>query len=169
MEYLEKIEKLKLLLSIRPELTIYFDYEVSGMSSDSIEWITYSFPYVAKEYIEFLKKFDGMQLEMFVLWGSEKSRFPHIKERLAIWEKKINFKEYMPFGEDASGDSFLINVEGKVFIADIKGPTKISYLSENFASLVNEIFLGEQYLSYYKFGNGVEDWLNILREQNWCK
>src|SRR5687767_5381539 len=109
MSWREKIHKTKAALVEHDELSIVFSCSDHGMPAELLESLRRHFPFVDPEYLDFLSLSDGIQIDMFVLFGSGESAFSPIESALKRWSHIINEARAMPIGEDPSGSCIAMN------------------------------------------------------------
>src|SRR5262249_50533587 len=99
-----------------PELAMVFS-DCRGADEEFLVNLRIQFPYVDNEYLTFLQISDGMQLDMYHLFGSGRSQFTSIPDGVKRWAAILEGRG-IPIGEDPSGDCFVLCKDGSVRLID---------------------------------------------------
>lgn len=167
MVWQEKLQEVISLVPDREELMIVFDAPAVGVPAEHILRLKEVFPPLPEDYLAFLRRYDGLQIDMFVLFGSPESHFPSLFSRLETWRGILDFSRIIPIGEDAAGAAFCIDTGGSVCLVDSDPPNARRAVSGSFSALLDEFFMGERFLDFFPFGREDSEWLDLLCEMGW--
>lgn len=128
------------------------------------------FPKLSNSYIQFLKLYDGINLDWISFRGSLGERPISIFYLLEMLKEDNNIdlekKGYCPIGEDAAGNLFCLDDSNHIIMFDIDNPKEPpKFIADSFDSFMNECVLGKRYPEM-----SIEDstFHKFLKEQGWA-
>jgi len=147
-----------------------------GTKSDFISNLKIEYPFVTKDYIEFLELTDGADIAQCRFL--EKSNFYSVSNSYNdIYAKET----WMPFGYEAGGDPLLLHSSGKIALGDCKAnKDTFVFLADDFSKFISEVIMGQKYASLFRvhvqhynnfYKNELEDdpWLAFIVKNEWLK
>ena len=174
MNWISKFGSVLDCIDERDDIDADFYVAVSGASEESLEQINISYPLIGKDYIEFLKKYDGADIAQCRLFGTSE-----LKRAEDIYSDVYPKSKWFVFGENAGGDPILQNKDGEIFIG--LGQTvnvEYQFLALSFFEFIDQVLMGENYprafwiedTEFKGFINeekGNDPWLDFLIEKKW--
>jgi hypothetical protein len=170
MSWKEKLETTRESLSDTPDLAIVFS-EGCGASEEFIAALQGQFPFIGADYLDFLRETDGVQIDMYQLFGSGRSRFASISDALNRW-KPVLGDAGIPIGEDPSGDCIVLTRSGTVVLMDYQKDNVAQgrILAESFGDFLADVLMGKRFPSLFprewttKHEN---EWTRHMRRHGW--
>ena len=172
MSWLEKLDQTRAMLSQNPELAIVFSESLPGASETFIGFLRKEFPFVDEQYLDFLRNTNGVQIDMFVLFGSEESVFPSVIEGLKRWTDVLHGSGALPIGEDPSGSCIAMSRDHKIILVsnDPPDPTNTRVLAADFGQFLDEVLMGPRFPQLFPGSWTVKhenEWTEHMRQQGW--
>ena len=166
----EKIRLTHCAVSECPELAIVFAV-CQGADEDFLSYLRQAFPFIDDEYVSFLRETDGVQIDMYQLFGSGRSGFTSISEGMKQW-KPIIGNDGIAIGEDPSGDCIVIGKDGRVRLVDYRMQQSQDgrIMAESFPELVGDVLMGPSFPKVFPNGRipaHENEWTRFLRRQGW--
>lgn len=166
-------EKLRLThkaATITPELSIVFS-DRQAASDHFLDSLKRRFPSIDREYIAFLRETDGIQIDMYQLFGSEQSGFTSISEGIQRWAPIIG-SDGVPIGEDPSGDCIVLMLDGQVRLVDktMDHAHDGRVLADSFSDFITQVLMGPLFPTLFPNGwtpDHENEWTQYLRQQSW--
>jgi hypothetical protein len=171
MAWGDKLEITRAALSEKPELAIAFS-DAKGASEQFVESLRRELPFVDNAYLDFLRATDGVQIDMFVLFGSGGSEFTSLTEGTKRWGPLLEGTGWLPIGEDPSGGCIAITQEGRIVLLHLSmpEPNHAKEVAEGFSEFLDEILMGPRFVELFpgEWTNEHEnEWTQHMREQGW--
>lgn len=170
LSWKEKIRLTHSAVSESPELAIVFS-DSHGANEDFLSNLRQAFPFIDDEYVSFLRETDGVQIDMYQLFGSGRSGFTSISDGIKRW-KPIIGDDGIAIGEDPSGDCIVIGKDGRVRLVDYRMEQGQDgrILAESFSELVGDVLMGPSFPKLFPNGWSPaheNEWTRFLRRQGW--
>ncbi len=138
-------------------------------SPQELEVIYSKYAWLPKEYIEFLKEFDGISIAFCRFYGSKKGIAIILDEQVNL-HKSLLQDDYFPFASDADGSIFLFDKQGRVCWWDIEDydfEHKPKILAETFEEFVSECLLGGRYIEFDSINIENNTFYKFLKDHGW--
>jgi hypothetical protein len=124
-------------------------------------------PFVPESYLDFLRLTDGAQFDFFVLYGSGQTQFRSLKEANESWEPVVDLSRSLVIGEDAVGNAFVLDEDGRIRRVSNDPPGRDEVVAESFDALLDSGFMGPRYAKLVGTITDDNIWWSILRENAW--
>lgn len=169
MNWLDKVRLLKDKFDLYGliDLSLDVDFFKNCWQPGELEELVKKYPYLSKEYVEFIKEFDGCGIAWVTFYGSQNSPIISIREEIDYWQDKLK-GNYFPFGKDADGSIYTFNKKGEVIYFDeydyeLEKPEKIA---SSFIKFVDDYLLGKRFKEF----NNIEKskFYDFLVAQGWA-
>lgn len=167
------LEKVKFLInkskSQLPDDQYFYDVNPKEVTWEicEVENIHSKYSWLSKDYILFLKQFDGITIAFCRFYGSKKGIAIKLSEELSLHEPRLKNK-YFPFGSDADGSIFLFDKKGRVLwwdIEDYNFEQEPKLIAGTFEEFVGECLLGKR---FYEFISPEKSkFYQFLQHQDW--
>lgn len=169
------MDKLKLLKDLYDSLSgivkCHLFIPNQGCSSKFIEDLNLKFLALPSAYLEFLKEFDGLNLDWMTFYGSPDAELFSLFDMLKLWEEAHELNliklDLCPIGEDAGSDLYCLNEKGQVVMLDseIYEEQEPKLIAESFEIFMDECVLGKRYPEM-----NIEDstFHKFLKSQGWA-
>lgn len=172
MSWREKLLMLRESREREKGLLFVFDVAPEGASEEFLRSLREQAPFVAPEYIEFLRLTDGAQLDYFLIHGSDGSPFGSVRRTNMRWKEVIDATQELVIASDAAGSAFVMRKDGRIlqFPNDPPDREQAVFVAPSFDSLLDEVFMGDRYFSLFPFGvSDDNDWVAFLTRQGWIR
>lgn len=136
------------------------NYEINNLKE------TYS--WLSQAYLDFLKNYDGLELDFIRFYGSEKGGSISLISTMQKHREYLN-NIYFSFGYYADGSNFIFNKKNEVFWwdkQDYEFKQKPKFLAASFEEFMNECVLGPRYNEFADVEEN--DFYKFLQSQNWA-
>ena len=167
MSWQQKILEVLALLPEHGELAIVFDAPGSGAPSWFVSKVEQEFKLASNDYLAFLQAYDGLQVDMFTVFGSPESGFPGLLSRIEAWRGILDLARFLPVSEGAAGDIFCLSRDGSVCLVAVDPPYTVTRVCSSFSELLDDFFMGSHFLDLFPLGRSDSEWLDFLRERGW--
>ncbi len=175
MDWRSKILVTKEMLAIKPELAIVFSMAERGAPEAALRELQELCPYLPPDYLELLRLTDGIQLYMFIIWGTGTYPYSDVRRDNEMWaeiwaDADIPPGSFFAFGEDAAGAAFAFDSQGVVFQFEVDPPDGVPHwVADRFSDLLEDVFMGPGYFRYFSSGIDANEWTAYLEEQHWVE
>lgn len=166
MNWIDKLNELKKDLEIYEDLDVFFRCSETGAEHYKIEQLVKKFPLLKGDFEKYLEITNGVQFDMFLIAGANDSITFEIEYLVNIWKKTIDTDDYLPIGKDPSGDLFLTNKNGEIYIFDQENHV-FKMIAENLNQLFNDFFMGKGYHDLFGGNEEKTEWVVYLKSKNW--
>jgi hypothetical protein len=141
-----------------------------GCSEEFMQNLKDIFPRLSNSYLQFLKLYDGINLEWISFRGSPEKRKISIFYLIKMWKEDNNIdlekKGYCPIGEDAAGNLFCLDDSNQIIMFYIDNPDEPpKFIADSFESFMDECVLGKRYPEMSIEGSPFHQ---FLKEQGWA-
>ena len=172
MTWRDKLQITEVALENNPELIMVFSEGEGRVSEQFLSKLASRFPFVDREYQDFLRTVNGLQIDLNVLFGSGENRFPSLDQADKRWRDIVDSSNYLVIGEDASGRCFALSRNGDVwrFEHDPPDQAKAWKVATSIAQFLNDVLMGSRLPELFDgyWGNRVENaWSRHLKDLGW--
>lgn len=165
MDWIEKVGRLKTDQNIDEMIRVcYFSYNEPVKDIKQLDKICTFLP---DDYKNFFTVSNGAQFDMFVIFGLDTNAIVSIFNEIELWKDIYSQNEWLPIGKDASGNPFLLNANGKIYVGSIDPPGEPYPLCDSFSELLSDVFMGKGYFKYMNGNVEENQWYEFLNEQGW--
>lgn len=150
-----------------PPLLFVFSSSDQPAPVDHIAAVQARAPFVPPSYLDFLQITDGAQFDFFVLYGSGQSQFRSLADANESWSRVVDLSKSLVIGEDAGGNAFILDEDGRVRRMRTDPPDKSFVVAESFDDLLDTVFMGPRYIDLVQEIDEDNAWWPVLRENKW--
>lgn len=172
MNYIEKTRHLKKLdeEDMKTGYSSIYHIDIRCRKScwqpNELELLLKPYPYVPKEYIDFIKEFDNLGLSFTTFYGSKAGDVISLAEEIEYWRQYLK-EDYFPFGKDVDGSVFTINRNKEIILFwredfECKDPIKVA---NSFEEFVGECLMGKRYHEEADIEN--DSYYDLLKSLGW--
>lgn len=166
----EKLRLTREALRTVPELAIAFFEDEGEPDLAFVHDLQRRHPEIDAEYLAFLQETNGLQLDMYVLFGARSDGPTSITRAIRRW-KPIIQDGGLPIGKDASGDCLVLVHDGTIRLISVQmdSVTEGGVVAESFRELLTDVLMGERFLSLFPgwTPTNENEWTAHLRRQGW--
>jgi hypothetical protein len=132
------------------------------------------YPFLAQDYLDFLRTVDGLQIDMCCLFGSGATPFPSIPQAITRWSVYLDSTRFVPIGEDAGGACFALKENGEIwrFDQDPPAPDNPKQLSASFSDFLDNVLMGSRFpelFDGYWQNRRDNEWSQHMRQHGWLQ
>ncbi len=166
----EKLRLTREALRTVPRLAIAFSEDEGEPDLAFVHDLQRQYPGIDAEYLAFLQETNGLQLDMYVLFGSRSGKLETIADGFRRWRPIIQ-DGGVPIGEDPSGDCFVLALDGTIRLISVQmdSVTEGGVAADSFRELLTDVLMGERFLSLVPGWTPANEneWTAHLRRQGW--
>lgn len=170
MNWLEKIDFMiieKERIGYGGSLRVDIIPEKNTWKPNELDSILKTYPWVPKEYINFIKKYDNIGIAWVVFYGSENGNIIPLGKEIEYWRNEGMPEDYFPFGKGPGGEVYVFNKEGHVieFADDDYDFEHPKFIASSLQEFVEDCLMGKRYADFNRIEN--DRYYAFLQLQGW--
>lgn len=170
MNWREKLNVTRRYATVNPRMAISF-HDAPRAPEEFISSLKSRFPFVSNEYLEFFRHTDGMQYDVFQMFGSGVSDFSSVFRKCELWSNVAG--NAVIISELADGSPIALCDDNSVRLLDpyeTKNFHDGEILADSFSSFLEDVVFGPRI--EVLIGRPVEiidesEWITFLNKQGW--